>query len=153
MAPGASVGTIEMASLSMAAGSFFDYEFADLANYDQTVVTGALTLPTAGTPVKFNLYVEGTTTPWDYNGTYNLISYGSLTNPFNASMLAVNNGVGGVTYTFQTANVGGTDYVQLVVTGGQNLVPEPATLAFLALGGLAFVGPAFARSRRNRRKA
>lgn len=146
VAPGASVETLEVASLDMAAGSFFDYEFANTSIYDQTLVAGALTLPTSGATVKFNLYVENTLNAWDFNGTYNLIVYSSLTNTFDDAMLEVINPVDGVTYTFQTANVDGIDYVQLVIAGGQN-VPEPATLGLLALGGLAMAGAA-----RRRRK-
>lgn len=72
-APGNSVGTNTVGSLTMDSGSIYNFEFnANPAN-DQIVVTvsGGLTVSGGG----FNLYAAGGVTPWTTAGTYTLINY------------------------------------------------------------------------------
>lgn len=73
LAPGASVGTNTVGSLTLNTGSTNNFEFnANPAN-DQTIVTtsGGLVI-NGGT---FNIYQEGGTTAYVVPGTYNLIQY------------------------------------------------------------------------------
>jgi autotransporter-associated beta strand protein len=73
LAPGASVGTLTVGSLSLATGAILDYEFSVGPANDLLVVSnsGGLTLNSAA----FNLFAAGTANTWSNTGTYNLIQY------------------------------------------------------------------------------
>jgi autotransporter-associated beta strand protein len=127
LAPGNSVGTLEVGNLTLADGSVLDYEFTTGAN-DFTKVNSTLTLPVSGTvpgTVGINLYAEGTANAFSFSaGTYRLFEYGVLDGPLNS--LKVLNPVVGTTYKFQSESVSGNNYVDLIVS-----VPEPATLSIM----------------------
>ena len=137
LAPGNSVGTLQMAGLTVASGAVLDYEFNGTAN-DFTNVTGTLTLNGGG----FNLYQEGTTTAYTFaaGGTYHLFQYaGTLGGDVN-NLSVLNPVGGGTTYAFATSTDGTNNYVDLAVT-----IPEPATLGMIF--GIAGMG-VLARRRR-----
>src|SRR5439155_1449082 len=73
LAPGNSVGTLTLASLTLSNGSILNYEFNTGPANDLTNVTtsGGLTLNGGG----FNLYDDGTVNTFSTNGAYNLIGY------------------------------------------------------------------------------
>ncbi len=121
LAPGNSVGTITVSNLNLLAGSVLDYEFNGSGN-DLTAVTGALSL--TGT-TWINLFAEGTDDPFATEGSYVLLSYGSI-DGFTASSFSVQNAVAGYQYAFSAS--GGQ--VRLDITA----VPEPATWGLLGLG-------------------
>ena len=73
LAPGNSVGTNTVGSLTLNAGSINNFEFNSNPANDQTIVTTSGGLVINGS--EFNLYTEGTTSPWTAPGTYNLIQY------------------------------------------------------------------------------
>ena len=135
LAPGNSVGTITMASLTLNSGSVLDYEFNGSAN-DFTSISGTLTLNGGG----LNLYQEGGTTAFNAPGTYDLFSYGSL-DGFGIGALSVLNPNAGYTYTF--FNDSADNLIQLQIA----VVPEPGTWAMMiaGLGALFFI-----QSRRRR---
>ncbi len=135
LAPGNSVGTMTMASLTLDAGSILDFEFNGSAN-DFTSVTGTLTL-NGGT---FNLYNEGTLTVYSTVGTYDLLGYSALTG--SVSNLSVANMQPGYTYTFVDNTT--THVIQLQVA----TVPEPGTWAMMA-GGLGLLILIQSRRRKN----
>ena len=137
LAPGNSVGTLTVASLTAEAGSVLDYEFNATAN-DLTVVTTANGLSLLGGGV--NLYAEGTTSayPFAASGTYHLLQYAG-TDP-SITGLSVLNPRGDSAYAFQLGTDGGNKYVDLKVS-----VPEPGTAALLAMAGVGLL------SRRRRR--
>ncbi len=105
---GATVGTLTLSgTLTLNSGSTLDINFlADgSANSQLDLLSGTLS-GLAG----LNLYVAGTTNPFDLNGNYTL---GTFADPsFTAA--SVLNGVAGATYTF--TNVGGTEFLQ--ISGG-----------------------------------
>ena len=70
LAPGNSVGTNTVGSLTLDSGAVINTEFNG-TGHDTTVVTGGLTV-NGGT---FNLYSEGGTLPWTTIGSYTLIQY------------------------------------------------------------------------------
>jgi len=127
LAPGNSVGTLTVGSLTLSGGSILDYEFNGTAN-DFTVVTGALTLNsgTAG----INLYQESGTTQFATAGTYDLFQYGSLVG--GVSNLSVLNPNGGFTYTFGTATSGTNNYVTLTIAASGSTTPTNYTLSVSA---------------------
>ncbi len=96
LAPGNSVGTLSVNSLTLSSGSILDYEFNSSANdFTNVTTSGGLTLNGGG----FNLYQEGTTSTFSTFGTYALLGYsgtlgGALSN------LSVLNPVAGDKYTF-----------------------------------------------------
>jgi autotransporter-associated beta strand protein len=113
IAPGNSVGTFNVGTLTLASGSILDFEFNSTPANDLINVlnSGGLTINGGG----FNLYQEGTTTAWSTAGTYNLISYsGALGGSIgNLSML---NPAADKVYTF--GNTG--SLITLQIAGGQS---------------------------------
>ena len=107
LAPGSSVGTITVGSLTLASGSpaaALSYEFngaPPTVTNDFTNVTGALTIDGG----RVYLYIEDTTSPFNHAGSYDLIGYGTLAgsavDPVTHNVaLSVANPVEGFTYTF-----------------------------------------------------
>ena len=76
IAPGNSIGTLTVDTLTMAANSIYNFEFtlSPSAANDKIVVNNSngLTINGGG----FNLYSVDTTNKWLTSGTYNLIQYG-----------------------------------------------------------------------------
>lgn len=103
VAPGNSVGTLTLGSLTASAGSIFNYEFNSTPANDQIVVsnTDGLTLNGGG----FNLYSEGTANTWTTTGSYNLIQYTGAIQGTGVGSLSVLNPQAGYGYTF--GNSGG----------------------------------------------
>ncbi len=73
IAPGASVGTLTVGSVSLVPGAILDFEFNGSPANDQVIISNAAGLTINGGG--FNLYAEGGTTTWTTNGTYTLLDY------------------------------------------------------------------------------
>ena len=114
VSPGASVGTLTVAGLTLSSGSLMDFEFNSItpAN-DQIMVSGSGALTINGGVV--SLYNEGGTTTFSTAGTYNLIGYlGSIGGA--VGNLSVQNKVAGKKYTFGTTVA--NDFVTLAIGQG-----------------------------------
>ena len=100
MAPGNStVGTFTAASLGLSSGSILDYQFSGLANSLINLTTsGGLTINGGG----FNLYNQGSTTPFATPGTYKLLQYSGTLGGVGTPALSVLNPVSGTAYSFST---------------------------------------------------
>ena len=86
LAPGNSVGTLTMGSLTIASGSILDYEFAGSNDKAVVTTTSGLTINGGG----FNLYQEGGTTQFSTVGTYNLIQYSGTLNGSVSNLSVLN---------------------------------------------------------------
>jgi autotransporter-associated beta strand protein len=126
------VATFNLASLNTADGAIMDIEFGVNTN-DRIAVSGQLSL--SGT-TDINLYALGTTNPFLTEGTYTIITAGSITG-FSASSFSVANAQSGFTYNFNNTGTAIT----------LDVVPEPSTYALLGLGLAAVLW----RARRLRR--
>jgi len=131
VAPGASVGTLTTATLSMASGSIYDFEFNTTPANDKIIVTtsGGLTINGGG----FNLYNEGFTTAFATGGTYSLISYTGTLGGTGVGALSVLNPQPGKGYTFSTAS----NWVKLLIEDLNNswlTMPTPVTLRMMKNG-------------------
>jgi fibronectin-binding autotransporter adhesin len=125
------VGTLTTSALTLDAGSIVDFDFSPSTAASSLVAvtsSGGLTLD--GTrDVTLNLFLDGTSSDFTYQGTYNLFSYvGTLGGTGIAALTA--DVAPGVTYTFVNDT---TDHVIQI-----DLVPEPQTWAML-LGGLGLL--------------
>jgi autotransporter-associated beta strand protein len=98
IAPGNSVGTLTLGSLTLSAGSILNYEFNTTPANDYVNVTnpGGLTINGGG----FNLYDEDTANAFSTIGSYNLIGYSGVIGGSGATSLAVLNPQPGRAYTF-----------------------------------------------------
>ena len=126
-APGMSVGTQSVGSLTLAAGSLLDFEFETTSPYthDLAAVTGTLTL-SGGT---INLYNAGTTTAFTTNGTYHLFSYGLLSG--STTNLSVDDTSKQYTFGITT---GGTKYVNVTIADlNASLLTFPSGTATLLM--------------------
>ncbi len=126
VSPGNSIGTLEFAGdLTMANGAIYDFEASNGGSYDTIVVGGNLALgdlvlnlltdnPTRTEPQDFVLFTFGGTAPTIGAWTINLSNlwYG----------------------TPEVLVVGDT-----VVLRGMGFIPEPSSLALLAIGGVAML--------------
>ncbi len=112
IAPGTSVGTITLGSLTLDAGSGLTYEFNTTPANDQIVITTSDGLVINGGA--FTVYSEGTQTAWGTNGVYNLISYTGSIGGSGIGSLSTANAAPGKQYTFGTS--GG--WVTLTVADG-----------------------------------
>ena len=104
-APGNSVGTENVGSLTLTSGSILDFEFGSITGNDQIIASGTLTLNGSSlSKTSFNIYDEGTTTLFSPAGsvTYNLIQYGALAGTGGTLSLGVANGDTSHSYTFGT---------------------------------------------------
>lgn len=109
IAPGASVGTLTVGSLSLAVDSVLDYEFNTTPANDKIVVGTAAGLTINGGGV--NLYEEGGSTQFSTVGTYDLIQYsGGLTG--SAASLSVLNPNATRNYAFSSDG----SFVKLAIT-------------------------------------
>jgi fibronectin-binding autotransporter adhesin len=113
LAPGNSVGTFNVGTLTLASGSVLDFEFNSTPANDLINVlnSGGLTINGGG----FDLYQEGTTTAWSTAGTYNLISY-SGTLGGSIGNLSVLNPAADKVYTFGSTG----SMITLQIAGGQS---------------------------------
>jgi len=130
IAPGASVGTIHVGSLTLVSGNIADFEFkSSPASNDKIDVTTTNGLTLNGGTI--NLFDEAGGQWMGVNpvgSPYTLFTYaGTLGGA--ASNLSVGNPVGAQTYTFAS----GSGKVTLDIT------PEPATMALLGLGAVAML--------------
>jgi fibronectin-binding autotransporter adhesin len=109
LAPGNNnVGTLVIAGgLTLSSGSILDFDFNASANSLLNLSGGTFTVASAG----INVFAEGTTNPFETNGTYNLIQ---VTGTPSTAGLSILNGVAGVGYALGTS---GHD-VTLTITGG-----------------------------------
>jgi len=100
LAPGISTLTVD--TLNMASGSIYDYEFNNiLANGLINVnATSGLTINGGG----FNLYNQGSTTPFATPGTYKLLQYSGTVGGIGPSALSVLNTLPGRTYAFSASS-------------------------------------------------
>src|SRR6185295_17016698 len=104
------IGTLTLGSAILNQNAVLDLDFGALNNSDVIAVTGALTLPTTGS-VSVNLPAASLLA----NGTYKILTFGSLVNTFNASSLALSvQPVNGATVAF----VKNGNEIDLTVTGG-----------------------------------
>ncbi len=128
LSPGNSIGTTTFENnLSVVAGTILDLELGNPAS-DLIAVTGGLTIDTSNIQVNLSNVAEG---------DYKLFTYASLTAAagagFNASFVVLN---ADPNYTFTFSNTGaGPGQVDLNITE----VPEPTSLALLAMGGLTLL--------------
>jgi autotransporter-associated beta strand protein len=137
LAPGESVGTINVGGLTLEGGSIGDFEFAALAN-DLVVVNNVNGLTINGGGI--NLFAEGTTDPFAGDGTFHLFQFTGVLGG-SEDNLGVLNPQSGYTYDFVVSTgPGGASFVDVVVA-----VPEPTALALAGLS--ACVG--LFRRRRN----
>lgn len=102
IAPGNSVGTLTVGSLTAASGSIFNFEFNSNPANDRINVTSSdgLTLNGGG----FNLYTEGSLNGWTTTGDYNLIQYTGSIQGTGTSALSVLNPQAGYGYTFGSSS-------------------------------------------------
>ncbi len=102
VAPGNSVGTLTVGSLTAASGSIFNFEFNSTPANDRINVTTSdgLTLNGGG----FNLYTEGSLNGWTTTGDYNLIQYTGSIQGTGTSELSVLNPQAGYGYTFGSSS-------------------------------------------------
>lgn len=91
VAPGASIGTLGVAALTLQSGSILDFELGAPGVGDQLVVSGQLSLPGSG--VTLNLANSGGLAA----GNYNLIDYGTLSG--NVAALGTPIGPAGFKYS------------------------------------------------------
>jgi hypothetical protein len=139
LAPGNSVGTLSVGSLSLNSGAIMDYEFnsATPAN-DLTFIdaTGGLVIGSGTGNVGINLYQEATNAAFAGDGTYQLIRY-------DPSVTIGGDGLGALTvlnqdpahtYSFSATAMGADNFVTLTVGDAGGAVPEPASLAMLGVG-------------------
>jgi autotransporter-associated beta strand protein len=98
VAPGASVGTLTVGSLDLAAGSALAFEFNSNPANDQIAVSTAGGLAINGGAI--TLLQENSATPFAAAGTYNLISYSGSIGGTGISALSVANPQAGFGYTF-----------------------------------------------------
>jgi autotransporter-associated beta strand protein len=106
------VGALGVGSLTLNGGSILDMEIASISSHDQINLGAALN--TSGSDI-VNLYLPGTTTPFNSAGTYNLIQLGS--GGFSGdpnTFFTVGNQQAGTSYSF----VNNAGFIQLVITGG-----------------------------------
>jgi len=99
VAPG--MDTLAVGSLNMASGSVYDYQFSSTAAHGMVSVntTGGLTINGGG----FNLYNQGTTTPFAGPGTYRVLQYSGALGGFGTSALSVLNQLPGTSYKFSSS--------------------------------------------------
>ena len=98
VAPGNSVGTLTVGSLTAASGSIFNFEFNGTPANDRINVTASdgLTLNGGG----FNLFAENTLNGWTTTGNYNLVQYAGSIQGTGTGALSVLNPQAGYGYTF-----------------------------------------------------
>jgi autotransporter-associated beta strand protein len=77
LAPGNSVGTMTVGSLTLESGAICNFEFNSTPANDKVIVTSAGGLTLNGGV--FNLFGENTVIPWTTPGTYQLIQYSGST--------------------------------------------------------------------------
>jgi hypothetical protein len=96
VAPG--MDTLTVASLNMASGSVYDYQFSSTAAHGVINVStaGGLTINGGG----FNLYNQGRTTPFATPGTYKVLQYSGTIGGGGVPTLSVLNPLHGMTYAF-----------------------------------------------------
>ncbi|RKZ91198.1 MAG: hypothetical protein DRQ43_10390 [Gammaproteobacteria bacterium] len=121
IAPGASIGTLSSGSITMDAGSEYDWEVGDPVSADLLDVAGTFSIPAGGMTV--NVIKAGAP-----NGVYTLVQTtgGIVGDEFNITM-NYGSGISG-----SDAYIVGTDLIA-------DVIPEPATLGVLAILGLAFL--------------
>ncbi|MDD4890658.1 MAG: PEP-CTERM sorting domain-containing protein, partial [Phycisphaerae bacterium] len=119
-APGNSVGSQSVTSLTLDSGSILDFEFNTGLGTpnDQYLVTASGGLTINGG--QFNLYNEGNTSIFSTNGTYKLMQYAGSIGGTGIGALSVATGsqVAGHTYTFNTTSDAG--WVDLVIGASGN---------------------------------
>ncbi len=122
VSPGVSVGTLNVGSLTMNAGSVYNFEFNSTPANDTIVVanSGGLTI-NGGV---FNLYQENTILGWTTLGTYNLIQFTGTPPTLDSSWTTpspgnphVGNPQAGFSYSFAIS--GG--WLQVTIAGGANI--------------------------------
>ncbi len=105
------VGTLTMGSATIASGANLDLDGGAPGTSDLVAVTGALTLPASGSVI-VNLISTGALG----NGTYKILTFGSLMNTFSAASLKIGfSPLIGATYTF-VLNANNTE-IDLVIAG------------------------------------
>ncbi len=96
------IGTLALNNLTLSAGAMLNYDLGNSGNGDLLSVGGPLTLPGSGS-VAVNLYNNANAGNLGSigNGTYQVITYGSLGTTFSPSQLMVRSSpLAGGTYTF-----------------------------------------------------
>jgi autotransporter-associated beta strand protein len=140
LAPGASIGTLNLASsLTLADGALFTYELAAPGTNDRVNMTASTLTLNNQEFADFTFLPE---TGFGI-GTYTLIDAGTVTGSLGAATTGI-------------INFGGTDYNAALAVSGNDLVlnvaaiPEPSTLVLAGVGLLGFAG---LRLRRHRQQA
>jgi autotransporter-associated beta strand protein len=125
LAPGDNaVGTLTAGSMTVNSGGVVDFELNPSANDLLNLTTAAAnTALTANSGAGFNIFTEGSTSPWTINGTYNVMHVtngGAITGLGNLAPL---NQTGTVTYSLAPVSDGGSgSFIQLTIAGGSNSV-------------------------------
>ncbi|MCG3147564.1 MAG: hypothetical protein PCFJNLEI_01004 [Verrucomicrobiae bacterium] len=117
LAPGNSIGTNTVGSLTLNASSVLEWEFQISPPYisDFTIVTNNNGLTVNGG--KLYTYQDGTAFPFQVAGLYRLMQYtGALSGTGVSAMTWENNS--GLAYNFGTASVGSTNFVTFVIGAG-----------------------------------
>ncbi|MBC8039005.1 MAG: PEP-CTERM sorting domain-containing protein, partial [Opitutaceae bacterium] len=142
---GTTTGVLSFGStLSLAGTTTFDFNGATRGSgFDGINVTGALTNG-GGLVLNFSTTLTG--------GTYDLFALGSQSGDFaSVTLTGLGYGAGSLVNSSGTwtGNIGGSDFTYVQSTGDLTIssVPEPST--FAALAGIAVLGLATLRRRRN----
>ena len=97
LAPGNSVGSIDVGSLTLSSGSILNFEFNGSLNDTINVNTSDGFIVNGG---GFNLFAENTATPYTTAGLYTLFNFSGTIGGTGLSALSVLNAQSGYSYTF-----------------------------------------------------